>query len=104
AVTVATVRPGPGAGPGPLTLADGRPRPLPTHVAGAVRVRALPPEAAARLPKAAEELPVVLQLLPEPKLQWRNVLAVRLERAVDDRGQHLARAPSAGTLGPRGRP
>jgi hypothetical protein len=102
AVTVATVRPVTAAAA--LTLADGQPRPLPTHVAGAVRVRALPPGAAARLPKAAEELPVVLQLLPEPKLQWRNVLAVRLERAVDDQGQHLTRASSAGNIGPRGRP
>jgi hypothetical protein len=94
------------AGPSPaVALGEGEPPSLPSQLAGAVRVRALPPEAAAAdRPRHADELPVVLELLPEPKLPWRGVLAVRLDCAVDDQGQHLSRASSALNVGARLRP
>jgi hypothetical protein len=101
-LTVATMQAVPGTGPASLALVEGKPQPQPSCSGGAVRVRALPPETpVAGLRKRAEELPVVLQVLPEPKLEWRGVLAVHLDRATDDQGQSLTRPGTALTaLGP----
>jgi hypothetical protein len=83
----------PGVLPSALALADGKPQPFPAHVAGAVRLRALPPDTPVPgLRRRPDEVAVILQVLPEPKLEWRGVLAVSLDRATDDEGQALARA------------
>jgi hypothetical protein len=102
--TVATMPAAPGAGPAALALAAGKPQPLPAHFAGAVRLRALPPDTpVVGLRRRPDELTAVLQVLPEPKLEWRGVLAVQLGRATDDLGQALAQAGAAVTFpGPGG--
>jgi hypothetical protein len=73
-----------------LIVMDGRQPLLPTGLAGAVRVRALP---------AKTPLPVVflgdgekvvpLEVTPEPGMAWQGLVSVRVTDAVDDRGQML---------------
>lgn len=84
--------------PNQLLLTDGKPSSLPSHYAGALRIRALsnPTEAAGTL-RQAGEIGVALEVTPEPRLQWRHVLAVRIQRAVDEKGQELAQASELNT-------
>lgn len=84
----------------PLVLADGKGRPLPSCQAAAVRIRALPPGApAVSTAKTEGELLLVLEAMPEPHLRWESVLAVRVERAIDDQGQALKQPTVSGGLG-----
>jgi hypothetical protein len=91
---------------GPIVLSDGKRPPLPTYYAGAVRVRALPPEGpAAAVPRRSSEAAVVLEATPEPRLPWHGITGVHIDRALDDQGQHLARvweapAPEVAALPP----
>jgi hypothetical protein len=81
----------PGFMPNQVVLVDGKDPNLPTCYSGAVRIRALP--AGTDVPgvvKAKDEIQVVLQVMPEPKLQWRQALGVRVDKAVDDQEQNLA--------------
>jgi hypothetical protein len=89
------------AGSAALLLTDGRGQPLPTHFAGALRLRALPPEAKKR---AAPEAPppsaggaraetgFLLEVLPEAQLPWRGVVGVRVTRAVAEGGIVLSQS------------
>lgn len=79
-----------GAG-GPVRLLDGPAADLPVYLAGAVRVRALPP--GSPLPQVAPaptDLIVPLLITPEPKLAWANVPALKITRALDEFGDPLA--------------
>ena len=94
--------PGQGA---PIVLVDGKAKQLPTHVEGAVRIRAMPPANAAMFgPPAPDQIAVVLQAQPEPKLTWQNVVGVKVDKATDDQGQSLSAAMIAdnGGGGPGG--
>ena len=100
-----------------MVLVDGKAHPLPTSLAGAVRIRALAPQAGveglhpqmnrlnkeARLALAAHagvegqpagpaEKLLALEITPEPTMQWQGILNVRVDRAEDDRGQSLSQA------------
>lgn len=78
-----------------LRLVDGKPPLLPTCLAGAVRVRALPEELAQpRLGRAAGEVRVGLEVTPEPGMVWQQVLDARIFRAVTDQAELLAPATS----------
>jgi hypothetical protein len=71
-----------------LVLREGNGLPLPTHLAGALRIRALTPSpASASQPSTEGEALLCLEVRLEPRLQLQSVLAVRLDRVVDERGQ-----------------
>jgi hypothetical protein len=84
----------------PLLLADGAWEQWPTCHAGAVRIRALPPHhATAKSGKADEGRFVLLEVIPEPHLHWLGTLAVRVDRAIPEKGEALKQAVVAGGLG-----
>ncbi|MFN4258361.1 MAG: HEAT repeat domain-containing protein [Gemmataceae bacterium] len=87
----------PGAANQTIYLTDGKPPVLPTHYEGAVRVRALPPSTPINdeAKKDSEEA-FVLDVTPEPKLMWQQLLGVRVDRAIDDQGQKLSASTSVG--------
>jgi hypothetical protein len=77
--------------PAPLVLVDGPPHPLPAHLCGALRIRALAPDAHAPTPPRDEgEAVLVLDVSVEPRLRWQKGLDVRIERVTDDQDQALA--------------
>ncbi len=61
---------------------------LPTQVIGPLRLRALPPSLAGPAANVGE-IPLRLDLTVAPPLGCREILGVRLTRALDDRGQLL---------------
>lgn len=74
-----------------IVLADGTPPALPTAEAMALRVRALPPSTP--MPgwmKGDREALLPLEVTPPPNLEWQGVMALRIDYAVDDRGQPLS--------------
>jgi RNA polymerase sigma factor (sigma-70 family) len=92
--------------PSRLVLKDGKPATSPTAYVGAARVRAVtgPPQFAA-LPAREGESDIGLQFSLEPRLVWRRLTALRLDKAVDDQDQTLEQAlasdngPAAGVGG-----
>ena len=83
-----------------ITLIEGKPQAQPTDYSGAVRVRAS--DHVKQLGKAPEgEIRVGLQITAEPKLQWQQLISVRVEKAVDDHGQKL---PQMMNMGPNANP
>jgi hypothetical protein len=81
-----------------ILLADGKAEPPPTALAGALRIRALPPEAASADPARGDrQVAITLELKPEPQVSWEGVAALRIDRALDDQGQTLSQpAPYVG--------
>jgi hypothetical protein len=73
-----------------LTLKDGPAQELPIHVVGALRLRALPHGLLVARTARTAEVVVGLELTLERRLRLRNVVALRIEKAVDDHGQVLA--------------
>jgi hypothetical protein len=71
-----------------LTFQEGKAISLPTHVTGPIRLRALPPTVAAPVDKAGE-VSLRLDVTAAPPVGCREVLGVRLTRALDDQGQRL---------------
>jgi len=85
------MRPAFGFGNLQLLVEDGKPDKVPTSYFRAVRVRLAPPRLLGNQQPAAEgEVVVTLEVTPEPRIQWRNVINVRLDTAVDEKGQTLA--------------
>jgi hypothetical protein len=88
--------------PGQITLIEGRPRALPTDDTCAVRIRAVD-GAGGQAPEGQALLS--LEIAPEPKLQWQQLVSVRIVRATDDQGQELSQvgdatvAPALGVIG-----
>jgi hypothetical protein len=77
-------------GEGPTILQDGKGPALPATVHGALRVRAMPPEAASADPsKGDRSVPLYLEIKPEPHVSWEAIASVHIDRAVDDQGQVL---------------
>jgi hypothetical protein len=80
----------------PLALKDGASPALPTHQAGALRVRALSPDTP--LPgqtRVEGEALFGLEVRLEPRLQLQSVLALRIDRAIDEKGQTLSQPTDA---------
>jgi hypothetical protein len=74
---------------GRLTLMDGRSPPRPTYQAGAVRIRALPAKEA--LPDAqGREISFLIEITPQPKSAWQQVVELRIDKALDACGQDVA--------------
>ena len=85
---------------GPLLLTDGPWHEWPTCLAGAIRIRALPPGTPTpNTPRADGEKLLVLEVMPEPQLRWQGALAVRVDRAVGEKGPVLKRRAVVGGLG-----
>lgn len=76
---------------GRLTLAEGRPLPLPTYHAGAVRIRALPAKGTGA-DQARDDVLFVVEITPQPKAAWHNIVDLRIDKALDGNGQDLASA------------
>jgi hypothetical protein len=81
----------------PVVFLDGKAQSLPTYYAGALRVRVLP-KAAGNAPGAPNGAPVnkpegetllSVEVTPEPKMGWQNVLSLRLEKMLDEKGNEL---------------
>jgi hypothetical protein len=73
-----------------LVVVDGTQPLLPTGLAGALRVRALPAKTPLPVVFSGDgEKVVPLEITPEPGLAWQGLLSVRVTSAVDDRGQSL---------------
>jgi hypothetical protein len=93
--------PAPTSTPNQIILLDGKPEARPTHYAGSVRIRALP--TAPVLPgvrPGADEMVFALEVTPEPKMQVQSVVSLRIEKAVDDKGQDLTQAMAANDEAP----
>jgi hypothetical protein len=85
---------------GPLTLEDGKGPRLPVCEAGALRIRALPPQAISADPgRGDREVTFAADVRPEPRIGWEGLVALRVVKAVDDQGQTL-RQPGAALGGP----
>ena len=81
---------------GPVTLYDGKPERVPTHVAGAVRVQALPASfKGPNQPAALGQPGLNLVITPHPAVKWHRIVDVRIERAVDEFGQLLSQPPAS---------
>ena len=77
-----------------LTDAD-KVTPRPSYQAGALRFRALPAGTSMgqhSTLKGDNELVLGLEIISEPSLAWERVQTLRIDRAVDDRGQVLTAA------------
>jgi hypothetical protein len=81
-------------------LKDGAAHAAPTCLAGALRLRLLlPPNALTRPEGASGDLPLTLEVQPEPRFGWESLTLLRIDRALDDRGRELPRpAPHIGGL------
>ncbi|HEY1378012.1 MAG TPA: hypothetical protein VGF55_14525, partial [Gemmataceae bacterium] len=75
-----------------VALVDGTGPALPVHLAGAVRVRALPP-GVPFLAEVGKDRLVVLNVAAEPRLHVDGACDLRIDRAVDDRGRSLPARP-----------
>jgi hypothetical protein len=82
--------PTPFSDPSRLVVLDGRQPLLPTGLAGAVRVRALPSRTSMPVVFLGEgEKVLPLEITPEPGMAWQGLVSLRVTRALDDRGQSL---------------
>jgi hypothetical protein len=84
------------ARPNGIILLDGAGPSLPTSRTGAFRIRVPSSAPVAGLAAlAADEIVVPLQMSAEPRLRWQGAVDVRVDSAVDDRGQQLAAVAAA---------
>jgi hypothetical protein len=71
---------------GRIVLLNGPHRPLPTHQAGAVRIRALPLGVSFAADAGKDQF-VVLDVTAEPRLRIDGATDLRIERAIDEHGR-----------------
>jgi hypothetical protein len=85
----------------PCQLVDGKPPVLPTCQVGPFRIRALPRDLhPSGYSRTGDEVQLTLEVTPDPRLAWGNFGNIRIDKAVDDRGQHLSqclKAPKTAT-------
>ena len=76
---------------GQIVLVDGKPAALPTHHAGAARLRALPANinVVTNQPKGAGEVLFALGLGLETQVPLQRIITVRIDKATDEHGQVL---------------
>jgi len=87
------IRPQPiqgGFAPDAIIVVDGKPVDHPTYYSGAIRFRGLPadPNLVGK-PQEGEQM-FILEITPEPKLQWQGMTTLQIEKAIDDLDQKLA--------------
>src|SRR5207249_12081260 len=69
-------------------LKDGKPATVPTDYSGAVRIKTTE-NLGMFGPVGEKETLVGLKVSPEPKIQWQQLVGVRVDKALDDQGQKL---------------
>ncbi len=76
---------------GTIVFVDGKPKAIPTHVEGAIRIRAINNANLLQNfgPIPQGEIPVLLEVNPEPKIQLQQILGVKIDRALDNNDQIL---------------
>src|SRR5204863_8582835 len=74
---------------GRINLVDGKTDTLPTIYAGALRIRAAGKNVSTAIPPNGDNFGVALAVSLEPRLQWREAPSLRIDKALDDRGQAL---------------
>lgn len=74
---------------GVLTLKDGMPKAVSTDTSSAVRIKVSQRFTPA---SSVDEMTCTLQVNPEPKLRWEELVGIRIDRAIDDNGQMLQQA------------
>jgi hypothetical protein len=94
--------------PSRILLTDGKPRAWPTDDTTSVRFR-VPDKADAVGKPAAGEILLALEVSLEPRLQWQQLVDVKVGKATDDQGQKLEQVahterPAIGLGGPGGFP
>jgi hypothetical protein len=72
-----------------IILHNGRGTGLPVHRAGSVRISTLQPGTPFPIAQTGYDYFVLLQVSAEPTLEIRDALGIRLQTAIDDRGQKL---------------
>ena len=74
-----------------ITLTDGAPGRRAAFQAGALRIRMLGPRASYPTDDGGDKrhVALALEVKPEPRIGWERLAAVRIDRVVDDKGQHL---------------
>jgi hypothetical protein len=83
------MRPPPSEATPPLVLIDRRGGAEPTHIAGPVRIRALPPGTPLAVTPNAGETVLGLEATAAPALRWQEVVGIRLDRVEDAEGNLL---------------
>jgi hypothetical protein len=81
----------------PVVFLDGKPQSLPTYYAGALRLRILSkatgnasgPSTGAPVNKPEGESQLTVEVTPEPKMGLQNVLSLRVEKLIDEKGNEL---------------
>lgn len=93
---------GPAAISQQIVLIDGLPQAMPTHYAGAARIRALPASTEGLLDpvKGTDEVGFTLGLGLEARVPLERVIGVRVDKAIDEHGQALDALLSANTPPP----
>ena len=84
-------------------MLEGKPEVQPTDYRGAVRIRAV--TNVATILGNAEEGTILLglQVSPEPKITWQGLIALKIDKAIDDNDQKLTETmPPNGPIGIRG--
>lgn len=93
--------------PPQVIVEDGNPVELPTHYAGALRIRALPADSLVVTSQRGgdKETLVILEVTAEPKVQWQQLESVKVRKATDEQGQALEQVkPPEPAKGPGGVP
>jgi hypothetical protein len=73
-----------------IELVDGKPNAAPTHVEGAVRIRAVDSaDLRSRYAPVEGEFSVLLEVRAEPKIQLIQILGVKVDKAIDNNDQRL---------------
>ena len=74
-----------------IVVTDGKPKALPTDASGAIRVRTM--EKPEVFGPADDKLILLgLELTPEPKMHVQQILNVKVDKALDDKGQELVQS------------
>jgi hypothetical protein len=77
-----------------IILKDGKVQDVPTAYTGAVRIQAIDVQQLFGRAPTGEYL-LGLKVSLEPKIRWQNLVALRIDKAVDDQGQTLTQATDA---------
>jgi hypothetical protein len=83
-----------------ITLIAGKPSAIPTHYAGAVRLRIVPPQGRA-VPSSKGEASLLMEIAVEPRLQWRDLVQLRFDEVRDDKNQMLVALPAEDAVTPQ---
>ena len=74
--------------PGQITLIPGKSVKVPTDASSSIRVRIGDKNKVPAAPNA-KEFDLVLQVSPEPRLNWQSLIGITIDKAIDDNGDKL---------------